>query len=905
MIFKRFRRKPRRVRAPLTVAGLEPLEPRVMLSADIHPFNNRLLILGSNSVETTAVFAGQSVALQISAQNIGDASYNNKTVENIAWLEKDGDVSETEFMFTFFDEKSAGQTIVPFGIDFHTLTVVIPPTLAAGSYHIFSAWNTTNSIAENNNGNNSFVSDNAITVTSAFDEVTAALTDTFIAGALAGSKATVSVNVTNPATVPIAGRVFVSLFASLHNTLDGSEIPLGSGTLSPLHATTLLPGRPAKVTLSPTLPDTLAEGDYFILADVTIKPPVGEAVLIHQVLTIPQTLHVTAKPIFAVAAVDAEAAEAGDTGQFTVTRTNKLDSEATFAFTTGDAAKRGKDYVLTVGVPLGPGVPVLTLNKITLAANVASVDIFVNPIQDGLAEFTEGVALTLAPSPLLYALAALPADRTATVNITDDEPEISVVANPSAAAEGGSTGTFTITRTGDTALPLPITFKMLGAAAPTADYTLAGADSALVKLNSAVIPAGADHIDITLTAVDDALGEAVEHATLLLLASTAYHPLTAEGLPTATIDIADNDTHLAVAVIDGTASEAGAPADSGLLRITRSGGDLTKAVVLHVVTGGTAATSRYLLTAGGVLVAGNVTIAANEDHVDLAVVPIDDTIAQGDQNAVVTVTPDPKYFVDSGNNAAVQVIDDEPRVSIVAGDATALEPGTDTGSYTFTRTGSTALPLVVTFGLVAGTTAGKSDFVPFAKSNKVTILAGQSSVTIQLQPLSDHLIEAAERVVVAPIQQPDMRYSVNPIAPSATVTISDGAAVQGVDLVADLLDFVPQKFTVNGHVTPKPVKVTLLDQGTVHTGNFEVNLFFSKTGDVNDPAKILVGSQTNPFSKFKRNSFIATLAITPPLTADKIGSYYLVMQIITEAASGDVIAGNNVLVSLSPDFVIA
>ncbi len=906
MLIKRLARRFRAARRTIqSQFGLETLESRTLLTADIQPFNNRILDFNGNNPELTTIFAGQKVILQISAQNLGDTAYNNKPVQDIAWLQRDGDNTNTEFMLTVFDEESAsGVSIAPngVGVDFHNKILTIPLNLPAGTYHIFSAWNTNGGLIESDNSNDGFVSTQAITVTNPFADITAGLTDTFISGALAGSKATATVSLTNPLNLPLAAKVSVDLFASLVNTLDGSEIALGNGTLAPT-TKTLLPGVPATLKLSPTLPATLAEGDYFLIADVNVLAPIGGAVLQHLTVALPQTFHVAPNPIVAISAPDTGADESGGTGKFTITRSNKLDGALAVNFAMSGAAKRGVDYVLTVGVPLGPGVPELTTSTITLADGVASADIFVNPIDDAIAELTEPVNMTLTASGTTYVLPTLIPGRTSTVNIADDEP-IVTVDKSGAANESGATATFTISRTGDTSLPLTVKYQMTGTATATTDYTLTGDPAALVTLKSAIIPAGADHVDITLHAVDDAIGEDVEHATLTILRSKIYHPVTGETLPFTVVDIADNEAHLAVAVIDDTAAEFLAPANAGLVRITRTGGDTTAALTVNIAAAGSAAASRYTLTANGApIVGGVVTILPNADHVDINVVPIDDALAQGDQDIVLNVLAKSNYFVDSGNGATLQIIDDEPKVSVTASDATAAEPGTDTGTFTFTRTGSTALPMTVFF-TIGGTAHAGMDYVAFQKGNSVTIPAGQASATVTVQPLSDVKAEVPETVILA--VTPKTAYSADPATPHATVTITSGPRIAGFDVIPLTATYAAHTFHVAGANTVMSVAYTLKNQGT-SAGNFKVRFILSKTGDINDASNIVVFTKDSLLStlstSLKGTAKFNTLDFFPTFGAGQVGSYHLLMQAI--AVSNDTLPGNNVLTSLLQNITIA
>ena len=117
-------------------------------------------------------------------------------------------------------------------------------------------------------------------------------------------------------------------------------------------------------------------------------------------------------------------------------------------------------------------------------------------------------------------------------------------------------------------------------------------------------------------------------------------------------------------------------------------------------------------------------------------------------------------------------------VTIIATDPSASEPGTDTGTFTVTRTGSAANALTVNYA-VGGTASNGTDYV--ALPGSVVIPAGSSSTTITVTPLSDALVEPCETVVLK--LSPSASYEVG--SPSmATVNILDANGLPMVNIVA-------------------------------------------------------------------------------------------------------------------------
>jgi len=109
---------------------------------------------------------------------------------------------------------------------------------------------------------------------------------------------------------------------------------------------------------------------------------------------------------------------------------------------------------------------------------------------------------------------------------------VTVSATDADATEPDQTGTFRVTRTGDTSAPLSVQFT-LGGSASSGDYRLAP-----VAGSAVVIGAGAASADITLTPVDDLLDESTETVVLTLLPGIDYRVASPDS---ATVSLEDND----------------------------------------------------------------------------------------------------------------------------------------------------------------------------------------------------------------------------------------------------------------------------------------------------------------------------------------------------------------------------
>jgi hypothetical protein len=154
------------------------------------------------------------------------------------------------------------------------------------------------------------------------------------------------------------------------------------------------------------------------------------------------------------------------------------------------------------------------------------------------------------------------------------------------------------------------------------------------------------------------------------------------------------------------------------------------------------------------------------------------------------------------SDVAVVTVVVPPVVSVTASDPIAAEPGPDTGEFTLSRTGSTALPLTVNFA-VGGTATSGADFSPIA--SPVTIPAGAASTTVQVAPLNDPNRETIETVVLVVTNGAD--YVVGSPANATVFLFDDDNARPSVAIVS------PAEGTLYP-ITPTNVAVTVSTSDT-------------------------------------------------------------------------------------------
>ncbi len=177
-----------------------------------------------------------------------------------------------------------------------------------------------------------------------------------------------------------------------------------------------------------------------------------------------------------------------------------------------------------------------------------------------------------------------------------------------------------------------------------------------------------------------------------------------------------------------------------------------------------------------------------------------------------------------------------PIVSIAATDPAAAEEGTDTGTFTISRTGGdTGAALTVEY-TVAGQATNGTDYTPELLGT-ATIAAGQSSVNITVTPVDDDLVEGNEDITLT-LTDTD-NYTVG--TPTATVTITDNDTpviitpifdIQGAAQVSPL---VRDSVTTTGIVTAVDSNGFYLQDPTGDGNNATSDGIFVFTGSGSAP----------------------------------------------------------------------
>jgi VCBS repeat-containing protein len=411
-----------------------------------------------------------------------------------------------------------------------------------------------------------------------------------------------------------------------------------------------------------------------------------------------------------IAAVDTSATEGGQL-EFTLTRTGDLGELTVTLNATGTAS--GADY----------SVP----TTVTFAAGETTATGFVTASSDDVYEPDETVVLSIAPGTGIV----IGASGSASFTIIDvpPTPKVSIAANTASAAEG-SPLTFTLTRTSDLSSALTVTLAATGTAQDGVDYTFPV--QVTFQANSATATG-------TITTIADALAEGPENVTLTVEPGAGYVPDTTNSAIFTITDAAPPATEVSIGATVTSANE-GSPLT---FTLTRSG-DLSAALTVTLSLSGTAQNGTDFT------VPLTVEFAANSATATGSVTTLTDVEVEGNENLTITVEPAAGYVPAAANSVTLTIVDVPPTVvTVVATDGSLREGTTDTGLYTFTRTGdiSQALTVTVLIHGAGGNPANPSDLGTF-EATSLTFAANSSTATLLLTAGSDGATEGTEGFTV-------------------------------------------------------------------------------------------------------------------------------------------------------------
>ncbi len=213
-----------------------------------------------------------------------------------------------------------------------------------------------------------------------------------------------------------------------------------------------------------------------------------------------------------------------------------------------------------------------------------------------------------------------------------------------ASEPGANTALFTLSRSGDLTQPLTVKLAYTGTATYGVDY--------VAPPTNVTFAAGISSSNITVTVLDDAIGEALETIIVTIAPGTNY---LAKGALSGMIFIADDGDLPGITVTGSdTNSYERMVSDTGRFLVTRVG-DTTAPLNVNVSYSGTAVAGTDYQSITNVL-----TIPAGQLSAAGLVVPINNSLLDGNRIVSVTVLPGAGYVLDTVlTNTQLLIRDDE------------------------------------------------------------------------------------------------------------------------------------------------------------------------------------------------------------------------------------------------------
>ena len=429
-----------------------------------------------------------------------------------------------------------------------------------------------------------------------------------------------------------------------------------------------------------------------------------------------------------------------------VSRTGSTGAPLAVSYTVSGTATAGTDYAVLPGT-------------ITILAGASTADLELMPVDNAFSESLETVVFDLAVSGS-YLIDST--SNEATVDLIDDDVQtVTVAATDASAAEVdltvlgalADTGTFLVTREGDTSQPLTVYYSLSG--------TLSGGVPALHGLDFEalpgvlIIPAGETSASVTIVPRHDGIGEGAENVVLQLGAGPTNYIL--GDVSAAELVIADHPSDQPIVDVIAT-SRVIENTTNGNFRISARGAGTGSLTIHYTISGTATAGSDYTISGLNTsTLKGSVTLSLNNGEAvlsNLAITRINDTLAEGLEEVTLTIDPDPAYQTFAPTAAASTWIQDDDQntvfvdaqVGTSSGPANAFTEGASTSPVRFyvSRTGSTSSALTVNYTLSGSATSG-SDYTTPAGS--VTIPSGALGASVNLTIINDTVFEGTETIV--------------------------------------------------------------------------------------------------------------------------------------------------------------
>ncbi|ASV29458.1 Calx-beta domain-containing protein [Maribacter cobaltidurans] len=252
--------------------------------------------------------------------------------------------------------------------------------------------------------------------------------------------------------------------------------------------------------------------------------------------------------------------------------------------------------------------------------------------------------------------------------------------------------------------------------------------------------------------------------------------------------------------------------------------------VPYTLTGTATETVDYAFTGNFTFPSDGTTISRN-----ITINPVDDTLAEGTENVILTLTGtgNPLFVIGTPTQASVDILDNDYEATISSPDDTAAEntPANNTATFTVDlgSPNTTGSPIEVEY-IIDGTATSGTDYTNIP--GVVSIANGQQTANIVITPIDDDIVEPTETVILTLVA--GTGYSLGPI-PTRTETID----IQDNDSAGVVVSAISGNTTEAGGTATFTISLT-----SQPTSAVSVALSSSDTGEgtVSSPVSIPPGS---------------------------------------------------------------
>ncbi|WP_045464224.1 tandem-95 repeat protein [Vibrio hyugaensis] len=446
-------------------------------------------------------------------------------------------------------------------------------------------------------------------------------------------------------------------------------------------------------------------------------------------------------PKVSIVADTGSTSEGGD-ANFTVSIDQKADEDVVVTFTIGGDVD-SDDYTAP------------NTYTVTIPAGQTSVSLDIETLDDGIYEGAEDLTVTLtgtsgADSSLNTA------SKEASVSVADEQtvPIVSIVADTGSTAEG-SDANFTVSIDQKADEDVVVTFT-IGGDFDSDDYTAP-------NTYTVTIPAGQTSVALDIETLDDGIYEGVEDLTVTLTGTSGADSSLNTASKEASVSVTDAQSAPKVSIVADQDSVNEGQTAGFTVSLDQVADE--KVTVEFEYSGTAQDGSDFTGVA-------SIEVPAGQTSVDLDITTLTDGTYEGAESFTVTIKDvEGADATTSTNNSASVIINDAqqaPKVSIVADTGSTAE-GSD-ANFTVSIDQKADEDVVVTF-----TIGGDVDSDDYTAPNTytVTIPAGQTSVSLDIETLDDGIYEGVEDLTVTLTETSGADSSLNTASKEASVSIAD------------------------------------------------------------------------------------------------------------------------------------